>query len=403
MIPRLKPDLKISDLVSAFSFWKKNSVEKFEEAFAKKAGHMYAVAFPYGRTAMMILLQALGLKNKEIICPAYTCVVVPHAIVFSGNTPVFVDIEDSGFNMDLIAAEKLITKNTGALIATSIFGIPVNLEQLREIKRKHPNLIIIQDCAHSFMADWSGEKVHKEGIAAVFAMNISKHIHSIFGGMITTDNKDLAQKIREESEKTLNPAGLMKSFKRLLYLIAIYPTFFSPIYTLVNFLERHKLLGSLTDQFDQGIVMPTDYKDTMTEIEARVGLSQLERVDEIIENRRKIGAYYQYALKGFKKLKPQSMIEGATYSHFVAITEFRREIMDFCLKRGIQIGQLIEYSVPDLKYYQDLPGTKIDCPKARHICSRTINLPVSCSKKDAEKTIFALNEFFRDRGVLNES
>lgn len=403
MIPRLKPDLKISDLVSAFSFWRKDSVAKFEEAFAKKAGHKYAIAFPYGRTAMMILLQALGLKNKEIICPAYTCVVVPHAIVFSGNTPVFVDIQDSDFNMDLLRAEKLINENTGALIATSIFGIPVNLDHLREIKRKHPKLIIIQDCAHSFMADWNGEKVHKEGIAAVFAMNISKHIHSIFGGMITTDNKDLAQKIREESEKTLNSASLLKSLKRLLYLIAVYPTFWGPIYTFVNFLERHKLLGSLTDQFDQGIVMPSDYKDTMTELEARVGFSQLKRVDQIIENRRKIGDYYQDALKGMQSLKSQPKIEGATYSHFVAVTEFRNEIMDFCLRRGIQIGQLIEYSVPDLKYYQDLPGTKIDCPKARYICTRTINLPVSCSRKDAEKTIFVLNEFFRYKGVLNES
>ena len=147
MTPRLKPKLGSAEFRVALQLGDENDTLRFEKAFARLMGQKYALAFPYGRTGLICLLRALGLKNQEIICPAYTCVVVPHAIVYSGNRPVFVDCGYDSFNMDLDLAEHAITEKTGAIIATSLFGYPVDIDRLESIRRRYPLIHIIQDCA----------------------------------------------------------------------------------------------------------------------------------------------------------------------------------------------------------------------------------------------------------------
>ncbi len=149
MIPRLKAYLSLSDLCSIIP--SKNQYEdirKFETAFAQLAGQKHAVAFPYGRTAQMAILKALEIEGAEIICPSYTCVVVPHAIVKSGHEPVFVDVAQGGYNMDWSLVEAATNDNTGAVIATSVFGEPVNQVALSAYQARYPNISIIHGIAH---------------------------------------------------------------------------------------------------------------------------------------------------------------------------------------------------------------------------------------------------------------
>ncbi len=241
----------------------------------------YALAFPHGRTALMILLEALGLKDKEVIVPAYTCVVVPHAVVYSGNKPVFVDSQEPDFNMDLAKVPRAITKDTGAIIATSIFGYPCNLDQLDAIRQTSGRGIpVIQDCAHSFGARWKGRSVQNAGIAAIFGLNISKLLTSIFGGMITTDDKDLYARLRALRSSRLKPGTWRKSLARLAYILAVYPAFYAPVYTMTNWLERSGILARFTRYYDESIIdMPGGYLDGMVPIEARLGQANLKRYD----------------------------------------------------------------------------------------------------------------------------
>src|SRR5262245_19984740 len=105
MILRLKPYLGSEELAAIFHMDSPDEVRRCETSFAGKMGQKHALAFPYGRTGLMLLLQALGLRDKEVICPAYTCVVVSHAIVKSKNEPIFVDSSELDFNMNLELAE----------------------------------------------------------------------------------------------------------------------------------------------------------------------------------------------------------------------------------------------------------------------------------------------------------
>ncbi|HMW04645.1 MAG TPA: DegT/DnrJ/EryC1/StrS family aminotransferase [Leptospiraceae bacterium] len=395
MIPRLKPFMGIDDLFAAISFFKSKSVEKFESEFAKKVNQKYAIAFPYGRTALMILLEAMNLKKKEIICPAYTCIVVPHAIVFSENDPVFLDSNPNDFNMDLKKIEPLLNNDTGAIVATSIFGYPINLDELKRIKKKYPNIKIIQDCAHSFTANYHGEFVHTVGDAAIFAMNISKHMNSIFGGMVTTDDADLAKKLIHLRDSKLKSPPFKKTLFRLAYLFAVYPTFHPFLYGIVNWMERKKLLGKLVEKFDSKIFMPDDYLDKMIDVEARVGISQLKKIDRIIQDRVDAVNYYFDSLKDIKEIQLPPKIEGATYSHFTIQVENRDKLISYMLDKAIQLGQLIEYSVPELDSYKNRNyRVRPECNVASNFVPKVVNLPISSGMKDVQKVVSELRKYY---------
>lgn len=109
LTPRLKPNYTFSDWLAVLNIFQKNPIESYENEFAKKFENDYGVMFQHGRTVLYALLKVWGLENDEVICPAYTCVVVPNAIVLSGNIPVFVDSDKNSFNMDLKLLEDSIT------------------------------------------------------------------------------------------------------------------------------------------------------------------------------------------------------------------------------------------------------------------------------------------------------
>lgn len=393
MIPRLKADLGLREIAAALAFWQKDAISRFEQNFAELMGQQHAVAFPYGRTGLLALLKSLKLQGKEIICPAYTCVVVQHAIVTAGFTPVMVDSQDSDFNMDWGLVETASNENTSAVIATSIFGLPVDLDAIDEYKKRHPNVRIIQDCAHSFAAEWQGRPVQQAGDAAIFGLNISKVMTSIYGGMVTTDDPALANALKATRQEILTPARPGKTIARLLYLIATIIAFWRPVYGLVNRLERSGLLDRFVKYYDESIIdMPTDYLEQITELEARVGIAQCRKYPKIISHRQKLAQIYFATLKEAEGLRLPPNISGATYSHFVIRSSNAKQLIQKALAKGIQLGELIDYDVSEMSSYKTYPyfGDK----KAKAWPDNVINLPVhrDCSEKDARKIAAMLLE-----------
>ena len=388
MIPRLKAALSLSELKAAFSFANSDDVSLFEQEFARLSDHKYAVAFPYGRTGIVAVLKALDIECGEILCPAYTCVVVPHAIVISGNVPVFLDSSPEDMNMDLSLVEKAITEKTRAIVATSIFGYPVNLDLLDEIRQRYPDLIIIQDCAHSFFCEWNERPIHKEGLCAFYGLNVSKIMTSIFGGMVTTDDENFARKLRTSRDDILVPASLTKSIKRLMYLLAVYPAFSNMGYSLVNRLERSGLLDYFVKYHDPKLIdMPVDYLQALTSIEARVGVEQCHKYAKIIKHRRKLARLYLNGLKGMPELELPVWNNGASWSHFVVRTECAKSLIDACLEQDVQLGELIDYNIPDLPAYYNYEHHSLGY--SGNLPEQVINLPVhmSCSFNDAKKIV----------------
>jgi dTDP-4-amino-4,6-dideoxygalactose transaminase len=402
VIPRFRPTLGAAELAAIFERNSPTDLSTFEMDFARTVGTKFAIAFPYGRTGLLLLLKALGLQNSTIICPAYTCVVVPHAIVLSGNKPIFVD---SGVdaNMDLDHAEAAIKPDTSALIATSIFGNPVDLDRLSEIQRRHPQLIVIQDCAHSFIAEWNGKPVHHAGRAALFALNASKMMTSIFGGMITTDEANLAARLVAERDRSIRSPGAPKAVARALYLMAIYAAFLPPVFSLTERLWRSGWLNRFTRYYDESLIdMPGDYLIGMTSVEARIGSIQSRRLESFLESRRTYAAFYREHLADMPALGWIEAPAGSSFSHVAARVANKQRVMRKALTRGVQLGEIIEYSVPEMDSYRAICVDQGAFPISNALSRETINLPVSgrFDRSLAERVVRAMREVLADEPAI---
>jgi len=391
MIPRLKPAFDAAEIAAALRSGSPGDVAAFESAFAKKFEAAEAVAFPYGRTALKGLLHALDVINAEVIAPSYTCVVVQHATLLSGNVPVFVDNTMTDYNMDLDQLAAAITPRTGAILATHLFGFPLDLDRLRAIvgdaeQRFGRKIWVIQDCAHSFGARWHGRLACNDGDAALFGLNVSKVVSSIFGGMLTFADRAVAARVRAWRDANLSPAGVIKSSLRLAYLLATYPAFEKLPYGMVHFLQyRTALLDRLTKAYhlDEEVRFPPDAGEQMRPIEARVGLAQLAKYDWMIERRRAHAARYAAGLKGVPGWVLPPLVDGATYSHYAVRVPDRQAAVDHFAGHGVHLGEVVEYSVAHLTAYAGFAGAR-GFPNSLYCSTHMVNLPVHPQLTDAD-------------------
>ena len=383
MIPRLKPDLRLADLAALWPRGtREENVVRFEQAFAELAGQRHAIAFPYGRTAQITVLRALSRPGKQVICPSYTCVVVAHAIVSAGMEPVFVDSDPADFNMDWRYVEEATSNDTAAVVATSIFGHPVTNSGFQSYRAAHPEVTVLQDCAHSFFAG----DAHREGLAAFYGLNISKLITSIFGGMVTTDDVSFAASVRAVRDAMTTPDGVGREIRRALYLVASMIALSRPAYGLVNRLERLSLLDRFVKYYDPSVIdLPADAFSTIGSLEARIGLRQCGRYAGVVEHRRMLAALYNERLHGVGDMILPPRDPGMTVSHFVIRTGQAERIKAYCLTRGIQLGELIDYDIASMPSYAD--ARYYGEQRSRAFPEQVINLPVhrGVQRKDAER------------------
>jgi dTDP-4-amino-4,6-dideoxygalactose transaminase len=229
--------------------------------------------------------------------------------------------------------------------------------------------------------------VYDEGDVALFGLGISKTITSIFGGMLTMRDAAVAERIREWRDRAFTRAGWRKSLARRLYLIATLVAFQSSMYRLVTWLdERTPLLDRFTKAYhlDGTIELPPDYLDAMMPIEARVGLAQLAVYGEVLERRAAHAHYYDEALKDLPGLALPPIVDGATYSHYVVRVADREGMIGAAAKRGVQFGELIQYSVPHFPAYAQYAGADA-FPHSLHCSHHLINLPVYAQLTDRDR------------------
>jgi len=309
---------------------------------------------------------------------------------------VFIDISSSDYNMDLDAVAAAVNQNTKAIIATHTFGYAQDTDRLKNIVKeaeaKYGHKIwLMQDCCHAFSAEWNGKPIGTEGDVAVYALNISKMMTSIFGGMLCVNDSTLATKIRAWRDEHFKKPGVLKSIKRRLYLVAIYIAFHPAVYGFTWWLqEKTPLLNYFTKSFhlDDKIHFPPDYLDKMSNVEASVGRAQLKKYAVIIERRRENAAYYHNNLIRRQGWEFPPLIKGATYSHYVVSVPDRQAVINAVAKKGVHLGELIQYSIPELGSYKKQEAAY---PVSLLKSTNTINLPVNVNLETSKKVVKAIN------------
>jgi dTDP-4-amino-4,6-dideoxygalactose transaminase len=171
-------------------------VTKFESAFAKVMKTKHAIAVNTGTSALHLAILSAEIKeNDEVILPSFTFVATAEAIVIAGARPVFVDIDPGTYNISPRKIEKAITKNTKAIIPVDLYGLPAEMLPIKEIAEKH-GLTIIEDAAQAHGATYKGKPPGAFADIACWSFYASKNMTTGEGGMVTTNNDEIAEKIR---------------------------------------------------------------------------------------------------------------------------------------------------------------------------------------------------------------
>ncbi len=191
-----------SGLVAAWrrgELWEGGAIARFERTFADAIGVREAVAVPSGRAGLLFVLRSLGLEpGSEVLCSAFGYPVVPYIVREEGYRLGLVDCELGTFGMDPDALAETIGERTRAVIVTHLYGVPCRVRELRRITEAH-GAVLIEDCAHSAGASVAGRATGSIGRAGYFSFETSKILNTMGGGMVTTDDVELAARVREHA------------------------------------------------------------------------------------------------------------------------------------------------------------------------------------------------------------
>lgn len=375
---------------------KGNFVERFEDSFREYTGAREAIAVSSGRFAMYLIMRNLGLKKDDgIILSAYNFNGVPKAILAEGLYPVFVDADKDTYQIDINKIENRINKNTKAIIATHLFGQPCELNKIIDIARKY-NLFVIEDAAHSIGSFYHGRHTGTMADAGFFSFTGSKTLNTSFGGMIITNNTDLANKIRRE---LLNyPFPERKELIKEILKTYLYSWFTNRIFfTMFAYPVSLLLSGFKLDPLE--IYKASKHKEIaerkmrFSDYQASIGFRHIGYVDKLVSKRKKIADIF------FKNLHPSISIQkipsDCQPNYFMVPIKVKNKL-EFCrylLLKGIDSN--LEYA-SDCSYIAKNGGY---APMTRFISEHafTLNLPYNLEEKEA---IFIAEVLNKARGSI---
>ena len=369
MIPIAKPYLIEEDAQAAYDTiltgWITQGprVQEFEEKFALYTGAKYAVAVSNCTTALHLSMIVAGIgPGDEVICPSMSYIATANSIKYVGATPVFAEV-NSDYNLDLSDVEKKISIKTKAILLVHQIGMPADINAFQDLCSQY-DLKLIEDAACAAGSAYKGQKIGSHSELVCFSFHPRKIISTGDGGMITTNREDYYNRL-----KLLRQHGMS-----------------------VNDRVRH---NSEKVIFEDHIEIGYNYR--MTDIQASVGIKQLEKLDWIVAERRKIAHAYNEALKNIKGIRLPSEMEGyfsnyQSYSIYLkeSFPMERNRFMQELLDQGIATRRGIMNSHRETAYI-NLNG-KLRFPVSEDLQDRSVLLPlyVPMLKEDTEYVINAI-------------
>ncbi len=343
-------------------------VKRFEREFAAYVGGAHAVALNSGTAALHLALDAIGLRaGDEVIVPVFTFTATAEVVRYFDARPVFVDVDEETFNIDVMKIEAAITPRTRAIIPVHIAGQPCAMEPLCAIARAH-GLAVIEDAAHALPAWYHGRMVGTLGDITAFSFYATKPITTAEGGMLTTDNPDYAARVT-----LMSLHGISK-----------------------DAWKRYSAEGS----WHYAVEAP-GFKYNMTDLAAALGVVQLRRCDDLYAARVAIAARYNRAFADTPELTTPVAppdVRHAWHLYIIRLnldalaidrTAFIRELHD------LNIGASVHFIPLHLHpYYQRLTGHQPDdFPAALRLYERIVSLPIypSMNQQDVDDVVDAVH------------
>lgn len=345
----------ISSVIKSGWLMQGERIDEFECKFADYVGAKYAVVVSSGTAALHLSLLALNIGyDDEVIIPSFSFIATANAVVYTGAKPVFVDIDPRTYNIDYKKIEYAISSKTKAIIPVHQAGLPADMDNIINIAKKY-KLNVIEDAACALGSEYNGKKIGSLSKLTCFSFHPRKIISTGEGGMVTTNDSKLASRIMALRQHYLRYEN--RNSKRL------------PSY----------------NEF-AGI----GYNYRMTDLQAAIGISQLSKLDKILERRRKLASRYDSAFKAVDFLIPPYIPYYAKPNYQSYILRIDKDyagltdkIIKYMLKNNIHAKAGIT-SIHKQVCYKRLIGS-IKLPETEKATNRTIILPLYPQLKKNEQ------------------
>ena len=375
MIPIAKPYLTKKEAKAAYDTiltgWITQGprVAEFEQKFAAYTNAKYAVAVSNCTTALHLAMIVSGVaQGDEVICPSMSYIATANAIKYVRAIPVFAEINPSNYNLDIFDVEKKINAKTKAILLVHQIGMPADIDAFKELASKY-NIKLIEDAACAAGSSYKGLKIGCHSDLVCFSFHPRKVISTGDGGMITTNNEAYYERL-----KLLRQHGMS-----------------------VNDRARHESSKII---FEDHLEVGYNYR--LTDIQASVGIRQLEKLDWIVGKRRKIASKYHKAFKHIPFLQLPLEKKGY-YSNYQSYSIYlkddcpvsRNEIMQKMLDAGISTRRGIMTTHRETAYKEECAGLSLPISEKASDSSIILPLYVPMKDEDIEKVIFTLKSILK--------
>lgn len=334
--PFLPPQYEYEEILTAIwdRQWLTNNgplVQELEQKLSEYLGLKELVFVSNGTIALQIAIKALGLTG-DIITTPFTYIATTSSIVWEGCSPVFADIDPETWNLDPVKIEEVITDKTSAILATHVFGTPCDIDRIQKVADKY-NLRVIYDAAHAFGSTLKGKSLFNYGDISTASFHATKLFHTVEGGAVITNDKELAERAR-----------YMRNF-------------------------GHSGPGKFNGVGING---------KNSEFHAAMGLTNLKYADKILERRKKLTTKYDELLEETKLIRQKKHnVDSHNHSYYPVLFESEQDVLDVqenLSLKGIQTRRYFYPVLSDLEYVKRAPKGSLSI--SEDVSRRILCLPI---------------------------
>ncbi|MFC1649143.1 DegT/DnrJ/EryC1/StrS family aminotransferase [Patescibacteria group bacterium] len=403
----LSPNTQIDDVKLAFrklfSFWKedKSEVKNLNNSLTEYFGDGYqSFTFNSGRAALYVLLKSIGIeRGDEVVVQAFTCSAVVNPIKWLGAMPVYADIGPD-YNIDPKNLKTKISKKTKAIIVQHTFGIPADMNSIKDISSSE--IVVIEDLAHGLGGEYLGKKLGTLTDTAFLSFGRDKSISSVFGGAVIVKNRELIEKLRKIYSTIESPNNFW-TFQQVLHPVA-----FAIILPLYNFGYRKITLGKLllwlfqelhllskpVSECEKNANKPSNYPKRLPSALSELANNQFKKLDKFVDKRREAARIYREKLSSTGLVIPKET-KGSGWLRFPILVDDQGGLLGFAKKEKVLLGNWYKGVImpsSSLDHFDYVSGS---CPVAEDYSSRAVNLPTYPNMTDQNivKVIYTVKKW----------